>query len=71
MAVVAPGQDPQQQHQHHHHQQTSSQSAPHGKKRAAEHGLETEQRLSKRFDLLNIGTNLPLTTRPTLHLDNS
>jgi len=55
MAVVAPGQDhSQQQHPHPHPQQTSQQSAPHGKKRAADNGLETEQRLSKRFDLLNI-----------------
>ncbi|KAF2789944.1 hypothetical protein K505DRAFT_196324, partial [Melanomma pulvis-pyrius CBS 109.77] len=36
------------------------QPQPHGKKRAADNGLETEQRLSKRFDLLNIdnGTRL-------------
>jgi hypothetical protein len=31
-------------------------SAPHGKKRPAEASLEGEQRLSKRFDLLNLGT---------------
>jgi len=57
MAVVAPGQDHPQQHQ-----QTPSQSAPHGKKRSAENGLESEQRLSKRFDLLNIGMHT--TTMP-------
>ena len=34
------------------------QHAPHGKKRAAEGSLENEQRLSKRFDLLNLGTAL-------------
>jgi hypothetical protein len=32
------------------------QHAPHGKKRAAEGSLENEQRLSKRFDLLNLST---------------
>lgn len=32
--------------------------APHGQKRAAETSLEPEQRLSKRFDLLNLGTLL-------------
>lgn len=30
-------------------------TAPHGKKRAADAPLESEQRLSKRFDLLNLG----------------
>ncbi|KAH9879303.1 hypothetical protein J1614_002742 [Plenodomus biglobosus] len=30
-------------------------NAPHGRKRAAESSLEHEQRLSKRFDLLNLG----------------
>lgn len=30
-------------------------SAPHGKKRAADGALDGEQRLSKRFDLLNLG----------------
>lgn len=32
-------------------------SAPHGKKRAADTALDGEQRLSKRFDLLNLDTN--------------
>ncbi|KAJ4382860.1 hypothetical protein N0V86_002085 [Didymella sp. IMI 355093] len=31
--------------------------APHGKKRAADTALDGEQRLSKRFDLLNLDTN--------------
>jgi hypothetical protein len=46
--VVAPGSPinpPQHRGQH----------APHGTKRAAEGSLEHEQRLSKRFDLLNLG----------------
>jgi hypothetical protein len=38
---------------------TPSSYAPHGKKRAAEGSLENEQRLSKRFDLLNLGTEAP------------
>lgn len=50
--VVAPGSSanppPQQQ---------SSQHAPHGTKRSAETSLEHEQRLSKRFDLLNLVDN--------------
>jgi hypothetical protein len=48
--VVAPGSpfSPPQQH------------APHGTKRSAESGLENEQRLSKRFDLLNIGKHMIL-----------
>jgi hypothetical protein len=48
--VVAPGSpvNPQQQQQH----------APHGTKRSAENSLEHEQRLSKRFDLLNLGMHL-------------
>src|SRR4051812_44488852 len=33
--------------------------APHGTKRPAESCLENEQRLSKRFDLLNLGTCKP------------
>lgn len=66
MAAVAPGQDPQQQHP----QQTSQQSPPHGKKRAADNGLEAEQRLSKRFDLLNIGMHLHATSLCILHLDS-
>lgn len=58
--VVAPGgQDTRPQ------QQTPLQNAPHGKKRAAENGLESEQRLSKRFDLLNLGTH-PSASRPAL-----
>jgi hypothetical protein len=32
-----------------------SQDAPHGRKRSADNSLESEQRLSKRFDLLNLG----------------
>ena len=35
--------------------------APHGKKRAAESELKNEQRLSKRFDLLNLGMEAPFT----------
>ncbi|KAF2707525.1 hypothetical protein K504DRAFT_492206 [Pleomassaria siparia CBS 279.74] len=65
MSTVAPGQDLQRQQQqqqdhHYHHQQSQHSTAPHGKKRAADNGLENEQRLSKRFDLLNIdnGTRL-------------
>ncbi|PVI03681.1 hypothetical protein DM02DRAFT_487115, partial [Periconia macrospinosa] len=34
------------------------QSVPHGKKRPGDNSLESEQRLSKRFDLLNLGTCL-------------
>ena len=37
----------------------AAQSALHGKKRAADGELEGEQRLSKRFDLLNLGTSRP------------
>jgi hypothetical protein len=33
----------------------TTKNAPHGKKRAADSSLEHEQRLSKRFDLLNLG----------------
>lgn len=51
--VVAYSQDTQQRQ--------PSQRAPHGKKRAADNGLENEQRLSKRFDLLNLGMH-PLVT---------
>ncbi|KAF2026494.1 hypothetical protein EK21DRAFT_73971 [Setomelanomma holmii] len=36
------------------HSTPQTQHAPHGTKRAAENGLENEQRLSKRFDLLNL-----------------
>ena len=36
-------------------QQQLLQSQPHGVKRAADSSLESEQRLSKRFDLLNLG----------------
>ncbi|CAN9336479.1 unnamed protein product [Alternaria sp. RS040] len=35
----------------------AQQNAPHGTKRAAESSLENEQRLSKRFDLLNLVDN--------------
>ncbi|KAF1959156.1 hypothetical protein CC80DRAFT_490127 [Byssothecium circinans] len=53
--VVAFGQDTSQfQRQHHAH---AAAAAPHGKKRAADSSLESEQRLSKRFDLLNIVDN--------------
>jgi hypothetical protein len=34
---------------------TTSHCAPHGTKRVADNSLESEQRLSKRFDLLNLG----------------
>lgn len=34
------------------------QNAPHGKKRPADGSLENEQRLSKRFDLLNLGMSI-------------
>lgn len=37
------------------------QHAPHGIKRSAESSLENEQRLSKRFDLLNLGTHTNIT----------
>lgn len=40
---------------------------PHGKKRAADSSLESEQRLSKRFDLLNLGRyppDAPVTSTP-------
>ncbi|QRC98657.1 hypothetical protein JI435_047030 [Parastagonospora nodorum SN15] len=47
------------------------QHAPHGIKRSAESSLENEQRLSKRFDLLNLGTrqqwHAPLHPRPGLN----
>ncbi|KAF2270725.1 hypothetical protein CC78DRAFT_528459 [Lojkania enalia] len=61
--AVAPGsqallllQQLQQERQPQQQQQPggSLQNGPHGKKRAAENGLENEQRLSKRFDLLNL-----------------
>ena len=52
------------------------QSAPHGKKRPADSSLEHEQRLSKRFDLLNLGTHIspsPCDTRTdsTAAVDNN
>ncbi|KAJ4987415.1 hypothetical protein SVAN01_07153 [Stagonosporopsis vannaccii] len=50
-AVIAPGSIDQH---HHHHHAPPAMSAPHGKKRAAESSLDGEQRLSKRFDLLNL-----------------
>jgi hypothetical protein len=43
-SVAAPGSQPT----------NTNNAAPHGKKRAAENTLEHEQRLSKRFDLLNL-----------------
>jgi hypothetical protein len=46
----------QWQHQHSGPSPSPSSSKPmHGKKRPAEDRLETEQRLSKRLDLLNLG----------------
>ena len=49
-AVIAP--DRIDQLDHH---APPAMSAPHGKKRAADGPLDGEQRLSKRFDLLNLG----------------
>jgi hypothetical protein len=43
-SVAAPGSQPT----------NTNNAAPHGKKRSAENSLEHEQRLSKRFDLLNL-----------------
>ena len=48
-AVVAPGSLDQ------HHNAPSAMNTPHGKKRPADSSLDGEQRLSKRFDLLNLG----------------
>lgn len=48
-AVIAPRSIDQ------HHYAPAAMSAPHGKKRAADSSLDGEQRLSKRFDLLNLG----------------
>lgn len=48
-------------------QHTSSGQSPppmHGRKRRAENSLETEQRLSKRLDLLNLGTYAPPSPPP-------
>ena len=42
-------------------------SAPHGKKRPADASLEGEQRLSKRFDLLNLGMYYVYTNHRYLH----
>ena len=42
-----------------HHHAPPAMSAPHGKKRAADSSLDGEQRLSKRFDLLNLGMPRP------------
>src|SRR5688572_26847584 len=45
---------------------------PHGVKRTAENGLESEQRLSKRFDLLNLGMrHLTQLCSPESHRLNS
>ena len=52
--VEAPGHQPSRLSQAQHRE------PPHGKKRPAESGLEDEQRLSKRFDLLNLGTRWQL-----------
>jgi len=52
--VVAPGQD--------------TLRPSHGKKRAADTALESEQRLSKRFDLLNIGKLLSLCSQSNARL---
>lgn len=37
---------------------------PHGHKRHAEDSLDSEQRLAKRFNLLNLGTALEYKTPP-------
>jgi hypothetical protein len=44
---------------------TRQQHAPHGTKRSAETSLENEQRLSKRFDLLNLGMYTRIHVSPT------
>jgi hypothetical protein len=49
-AVIAFGSDQLQ-----HAPAPAAMAAPHGKKRPAESSLDGEQRLSKRFDLLNLG----------------
>ncbi|KAF2869426.1 hypothetical protein BDV95DRAFT_498662 [Massariosphaeria phaeospora] len=54
--VVAPSRDPQPQRRQLQAQAgCPTQSAPHGRKRAADGTLEHEQRLSKRFDRLKLG----------------
>jgi hypothetical protein len=45
-------------------QQLREAQGPHGTKRTAENSLEHEQRLSKRFDLLNLGMHLMPTLGP-------
>lgn len=50
--VVAPGSPASTAHY-------AQQNAPRGTKRAADSSLENEQRLSKRFDLLNLGASCP------------
>jgi hypothetical protein len=63
--VEAPGgQDTHQQQLQ--QQPQPAQNAPHGKKRAAENGLENEQRLSKRFDLLNLGMHVSAPAAPVV-----
>ncbi|KAF1997484.1 hypothetical protein P154DRAFT_578901 [Amniculicola lignicola CBS 123094] len=57
---MTPPQAVQQYAQHHAQQaQPTAHAQPHGKKRAADTTLESEQRLSKRFDLLNLGNYSP------------
>lgn len=61
--VVAPGSQANPQSQ-------LLQDAPHGTKRPAENSLEHEQRLSKRFDLLNLSTRPPDTLSPSRRADS-
>ena len=63
-AVIAPDRIDQL-----HHNAPQAMSAPHGKKRAAEGPLDGEQRLSKRFDLLNLGMQEPLYHATPSHAD--
>jgi hypothetical protein len=57
-AVIAPELLHDHDHDHNHnHAPQQAMGAPHGKKRAADTALDGEQRLSKRFDLLNLDTN--------------
>lgn len=50
---------------------TPHNAAPPGTKRAAESSPEHEQRLSKRFDLLDLGTRTPAPGLPAVLLTNS
>ncbi len=54
-----------------HSSQTKSDHPPHGIKRAGDGSLEHEQRLSKRFDLLNLGRQAPTTWRIQCRADTS